>query len=344
MSGSDDLAYSVDVAQATDKGNGDIGYGPLTFFRQKNPNGVSPTLGADGGGPFLRLAVAKDAYLTPVADPEDSSQHDRCELRDGKLPLGTAVAYSFEMRIESGFPAVDARFVCAQLKAPYYDANGGSPLIALRIEHGRYFATVEHLYEPKDAPFRDGSEQSRYLTRYAQATGCRGAARAFDHHVFGNSLADFEELQVRAVLATDSGGLPPYLEDQFLWCSSGVQVTPGVPLPDDIHRWLRFTVRLAATAEKDEDGIVELLVGEPGAAEDRLVASATGEFGHVGYDDPAINTGPPPDEAHQYFKIGPYRDKLLIWGEAAAAIHVRNIRRQPWDAGAATRQRLQSDS
>ncbi len=336
MSSSDDLAYSVDVSQATDEGNGDIGYGPLTFYRNKNPNGISPTLGSDAGGAYLRLAVAKGAYGTATDPQDDANQHDRCELRDGKLSLGTAVAYSFEMRVESGFPAVDARFVCAQIKAPYYDANGGSPLIALRIEHGRYFATIEHLYEPKDAPFRDGSEQSRYLTRYVAGTGCKGAARAFDHHVFGNSLADFKELQVRAMLATDRDGLPPYLDDQFLWCSSGVQVTQGIPLPDDIHDWRRFTMRLAATAKKDEDGVVELLVGEPGAAADTLVASATGEFGHVGYDDPAINTGPP-DRAHQYFKIGPYRDKLLIWGDAAAAIYVRNIRREAWGEGEAKR-------
>src|SRR5579859_5244556 len=147
MSSSDDLAYSVDVSQATAAGNGDIAYGPLKFFRTKNPNGISPTLGSDGDGAYLRLAVAAGAYGAPVDDPVDASQRDRCELRDGKLPLGTAVAYSFEMRAEPGFPAVDARFVCAQLKAPYYDANGGSPLIALRIEHGRYFATIEHLYE-----------------------------------------------------------------------------------------------------------------------------------------------------------------------------------------------------
>src|SRR5260370_27555419 len=224
MSSSDDIAYSVDVSQSTVEGNGDIAYGPLKFYRDKNPNGISPTLGSDAGGAYLRLAVAKDAY-GGAADPVDAAQRDRCELRDGKLYLGTAVAYSFEMRVESGFPAVDARFVCAQIKAPYYDANGGSPLIALRIEHGRYFATIQHLYEPKDAPFRDGSEQSRYLTRYVAGTGCKGAARAFDHHVFGNSLADFKELQVRAMLATDRDGLPPYLDDQFLWCSSGVQVT-----------------------------------------------------------------------------------------------------------------------
>ena len=342
MSSSDDIAYSVDVSQSADEGNGDIAYGPLKFYRDKNPNGISPTLGSDAGVPYLRLAVAKDAYGAPVADKEDASQRDRCELRDGKLRLGTAVAYSFEMRVESGFPEVDARFVCAQIKAPYYDANGGSPLIALRIEHGRYFATIEHLYEPNDAPFRDGSEQSRYLSRYVAGTGCKGAARAFDHHVFGNSLADFEELQVRAVLATDRYGLPPYLEDQFLWCSTGVELTHGVPLPDDIHRWWRFTMRLAATDKKDEDGVVELLLGEPGAAADTLVASASGEFGHIGYDDPAVNTGPPPDRAHQYFKIGPYRDKLLIWDKAAAAIHVRNIRREAWGDGEAKRRRLRS--
>jgi Polysaccharide lyase len=341
MSMADDIAYSVDVSQSTDEGHGDIGYGPLKFYRDKNPNGIGPTLGADTDGHYLRLAVAKGAY-GKAADPADANQRDRCELRDDKLRLGTAAAYSFEMRVERGFPDVDARFVCAQIKAPYYDANGGSPLVALRIEHGSYFATIEHLYEPKDAPFLDGSEESRYLTSYVAGMGCHESARAFDHHVFGNSIEDFKEMQVRAVLATDRGGLPPYLDDQFLWCSSGVQVTQGIPLPDDIHRWWRFTMRLAATDEKDTDGVVQLLVGDPGSDEDHLVASATGELGHVGYADPAINTGPPPDTAHQYFKIGPYRDKLLIWGDAEAAIHVRNIQRKPWDEGEETRRSLRN--
>lgn len=327
------LDYAIDIAHPKIGANGDIDYGGMTFLRNNNPNGIAPELRSDGNGAFLRLAVARDAYIQ--AKDGEPDMRDRCELRDGKLRLGTSVWYSFEMRAEGGFPEVDARLVCAQIKAPYYDANGGSPLFALRIEKGRYFATIEHLYEVKDADFIGGSERSHYLTRTDGPVGCGPSVRAFDHHVFGNSLLDFKELQVRAVLATDSGGMPPYLEGQYLSCTSGVQVERSGDLPDEIHRWWRFMIAVAPTKEKDYAGIVRLFVAEPSAKTDTLVATAKGEFGHTGYEDPAINTGPPDDQSYQYFKIGPYRDKVHLWGRPAAALHVRNIRRGAWDLGEA---------
>jgi hypothetical protein len=329
-----DDAPNYDVDFTHGKCLGDIDYGAMTFLRNANPNGMVPELHDDADGPWLRLAVAKNAY-TASTDGEPDLR-DRCELRDGKLKLGTPVSYSFEMRAEAGFPKVDARFVCAQVKAPYYDANGGSPLFALRIERGRYVATIEHLYEDKDVQIVDGAEVSNYLSRY-DPTSCAGSARAFDHHVFGNSPRDFKELQIRAVLATDANGLPEHMAEEFLWCTTGVQITPGDPLPDDIFQWRRFTVHMAPTVQKDEDGIVQLFAADPRTGEERLIATARGEFGHVGYPDPATNTGPVPGSAYQYFKIGPYRDKLKIWGCRPAAIHVRNVKRSLWEPGATLR-------
>jgi hypothetical protein len=330
-----DIAYSVDVSKPVDGGNGDIAFGPLQFFRKKNPNGIEPTLYSDGDGTFLRLAVAKGAYKEATDGEPD--MRDRCELRDDKLPLGTSVSYSFEMRFERGFPNVEARLVCAQIKAPYYDENGGSPLMALRIDRGHYLATVEHLYEPKDVTYRADIEYSQYLTSYDGVACSNGAARALDHHVFGNSPKDFKELQVRALLATDAAGLPPHLEEELLSCTSGVRIRAGANLPDQIHKWWRFTIEVAATTDKDAAGVVHLSVGEPGSDTNVLVASAVGEFGHVGYKDPETNTGPIPGEAYQYFKIGPYRDKLLIWGDDTAALHIRNIRREYWVHGESLR-------
>jgi hypothetical protein len=326
-----DLDYTIDIAHPTVHANGDIDYGGMTFLRDNNPNGIAPELRQEGDADFLRLAVAKNAFT--AAKEGEPDMRDRCELRDGKIRLGTSVWYSFEMRLEEGFPEVDARFICAQIKAPYYDDNGGSPLIALRIERGRYFATIEHLYETKDADFVDGSERSHYLTAYAGPGSCGRSVRALDHHVFGNSLLDFKELQVRAVLATDPRGMPGYLDSEFQSCTSGVQLERSGDLPDDVHRWWRFKIGVAPTKRKDYAGIVQLFVADPGANADRLVATAKGEFGHTGYEDPAINTGPPDGQSYQYFKIGPYRDKLHLWGAPAAALHVRNIRRGAWDFG-----------
>lgn len=338
--GTDPITYEVDLDHPICEG--DISFGAMTFFRNKNPNGLAPTLREDDtGGAWQRLAVARGAYLKATAG--DPDRCDRCELRDGKLPLGTPVWYSFEMRAEEGFPVVDARCVCAEIKAPYYDADGGSPLFALRIDHGRYVATIEHLYEAKDVEYIGGSEISRHVRPYTGTSCDPGMVRALDHHVFGNAIADFKELQVRAVLATDSAGLPIHLQDEFRWLTDLVAIRREMPLPDDIYRWWRFIVRVAPTSVKDEDGILQLWIADPLDGEERLIATATGEFGHTGDLDPAANTGPAPGTALQYFKIGPYRDKLRIWGGETAAIHVRNIRRGYWAQGLALRQAVDGD-
>ncbi len=226
----DTIDYAVNIGQPSCLG--DINFGAMTFWRNKNPNGLAPTLHSDDEeGPWLRLAVAKDAY--PKATAGTPERCDRCELRDKKVHLGTPVSYTFDIRAEQGFPIVDA------------------PLLALRIDRGRYIATVEHA---------------------------------------------------------------------------------------DIFAWSQFTVRVAPTRIKDEDGILELLVSHPPGVEERLVAWARGEFGHAGYPDPNINTGPVPGQGLQYFKIGPYRDKLKTWGDETAAIHMRNIKRAYWEHGAELRE------
>jgi hypothetical protein len=170
------------------------------------------------------------------------------------------------------------------------------------------------------------------VTRHAGTGPCPGAAvRALDHHTFPNSPNDFKELQVRALLATDSRGLPPHLASEFAWCTDLAKVTTTGALPDDIFAWSRFTVRVASTLVKDKDGIVELAVTDLRSGEERLVATATGEFGDVGRDSSA------PSDREQYFKIGPYRDKRKIWGDPVAAVHVRNTKRGYWQRGAGLR-------
>lgn len=324
-----ELDYEADIAHPNLPV--DIGYGALTFLRNNNPNGLSPTLHSDDGvGPWLRLAVRKDAYTKATAGAPD--RNDRCELRDGKVPLGTPVWYSFDIRAEPGFPIVEARCVCAQIKAPYDDDDGVSPLFALRIDRGRWVATVEALYEPTDVAFANGQEISTHVTRL-YGSSCTGATtvRALDHHTFPNNPKDYKELQVRALLATDARGLPPHLESEFAWCTDLAKVTTAGALPDDIFAWSRFTVRVAPTTVKDADGILELAVTDLRGSEERLVATATGEFGFVGLGG-AADGG-----RRQYFKIGPYRDKWLIWGAETAAIHVRNIKRGYWQQGAERR-------
>ena len=339
------LDYAIDIEHASVYAGGDIGYdnaqpngdtGKMMFRRNRNPNGLPPELHREAdGGVSLRLAVARDAYTKATGG--DHERCDRCELRDRKIPLGTALWYSFEIRVERDFPVVNARCVCAQIKAPYSNEDN-APLFALRIDRGRYFATVEHVYEIKDTEIKDGTETSSHVVPYS-AEPSVGKVRALDHHVFGNTIRDFKELQVRAILATDSRPLPAHIENSFRWCTDLVKVTAGRPLPDDIYSWQRFTVRVAPTNIKDQDGILQLFVFDPVSGEDELVATGVGEFGHAGYPDPD-NDGPLPGTGLQYFKIGPYRDKISIWGRRPAAIYVRNIRRGYWQEGPALRESL----
>src|SRR4051812_39282801 len=126
---------------ATDFASGSCA--PLTFDRTANPDGVAPSV-VDG---VLRLVVQRGVFVDATAGCPD--RNDRCELREpGKLPFAMRVRHSFEMRLAADFPRVGLRFVAAQLKR---NDDGGSPIFALRVEHGRFYAdwrlsglTVEH--------------------------------------------------------------------------------------------------------------------------------------------------------------------------------------------------------
>ena len=333
--------YTIDLSAPENVG--DIVFGAMKFDRAGSPNGVRPHVMTDADELCLRLAVRNGAYTDATGG--EPTARDRCELRDGKIELGTPVLYSFEMRVDEAFPLVDARFVCAQIKAPFFD-NNASPVFALRIDRGRYFATVEHLYQPADAPAPHGTEVSRYVRRYAGGEVPKGYVRALDHHIFGNARGDDNELQVRALMATDGAPLPAHLEDELRDITKGVVVEPnvvdGMPvsLPATPREWHGFRIGMAANQRPEEAGVIQLFTFSPGGGGDVLVATAKGEFGHWPLPNEALGEKANRDARRQYFKIGPYRDKLRIWGDAEAAVFVRNISRAPWPEGAQIRATL----
>jgi hypothetical protein len=67
------LDYAIDIEHPSLHASGDIGfgnaqpngdYGKMTFYRNRSPNGLRPELCPEReGGPSLKLAVARDAYL-----------------------------------------------------------------------------------------------------------------------------------------------------------------------------------------------------------------------------------------------------------------------------------------
>jgi hypothetical protein len=281
------------------------------FYRRRNPDGLPPQIveSNDGSGKALRLAVQTDAYTGCLVDEADR-QNDRCEIRealDKKTRLGAEVWYGFSVRVPADFPNQPLRCVIAQIKMPYDDGGNGSPAFSLRIDAGQWVATVEHLYE------REDRDDHRFLS--APVNGACGfpAAAAYDHSNFGEKPSEPLDFQVRAVLASDSAGLPAHLRvEEFTQCTTGVQLSTFGKLRRIDGSWTELILHVASSGRKDKDGIIELYVGR------ELIARAHGEFGYAGAGDPV-----------QYFKIGPYRNNDVHWGSGIASIEVRNIRRGP---------------
>ena len=284
----------------------DLRFGPLTFYRDRSPDGLLPVLfDPGGGGRAVRLSVQTGSYTGPLYEPADVA-NDRCELRGPKHPLGTDAWYGFAVRVPADFPVLPLRCVVAQMKMPYDASGDGSPAFALRIEDGRWLATVEHLYEPND------QKAGRYLSDPTDGR-CGSGAPAFDHSNF-NKYRGLTDFQVRALLASDADELSPEVrEREFGRCTTGVAVERHANLPRSPvgAGWTDFVVRATSSGAKDRDGIVELYV------DGGLVARARGEFGYPSTEG----------EPEQYFKVGPYRNNDLRWGPGVASVEYRNIRR-----------------
>jgi hypothetical protein len=299
----DDFNYWVSTdSPVSEDAAGNWTIGQLTFPRGKNPDGLTPQIVTSvDGRPAIRLAVRHGTFKTSTPD----DVNDRCELREPKSPFGTEAWYGFSMRVPREFPVQPLRCVLAQIKMPYDDQGNGSPAFALRIDEGRFVASVEHLYELED------EQDSRFLTNPVNGVCGFPAAFAYDHHDFSNKR-DTRDLQIRAVMATDADGLPAYLaQNEFTRCTTGIKLTTYGKLPVHDGSWIDVIFHVRPSGRKDADGIIELWVnGE-------AIATAAGELGFAS----------PDQRAPQYFKIGPYRNNEAGWGDDDAWIEVRDIRR-----------------
>lgn len=299
--------YQVDLAAGPTPDGRDLHFGPLTFYRDRSPDGLLPVLfdPEDGGGTAVRLSVQAGSYTGALFDLADVV-NDRCELRGPKHPLGSDAWYGFSVRVPADFPIRPLRCVVAQMKMPYDASGDGSPALALRIEDGRWLATVEHLYEPDD------QKLGRFLSTPVNGR-CASGTPAFDHSNFNkyNGLTDF---QVRALLATDADDVSSdQRAREFASFTTGVVVERHAPLPGSPigAGWTDFVVRALSSGIKNKDGVVELY------AEGELVARAHGEFGYPSTEG----------EAAQYFKVGPYRNNDQLWGSGVASLEYRHLRR-----------------
>ena len=134
---------NFDLAAPVRNGADDVVFGEVRFKRQDNRNGIEPQVCEKDGEKYLRLAVQHN-YFEPANPIADDGTYDRCELREPvKLPLGTRVFYGFSLRATEGFPFSEQRCVIAQMKMPFGESETPSPVLSLRIDNGRYLATVD---------------------------------------------------------------------------------------------------------------------------------------------------------------------------------------------------------
>ena len=300
MADSDD--YKIELKSAPD-----IVLGKIAFYRQKNRDGLVPQFLTDADDPgrqYVRLAVREGAYDGHLSNTNDPN--DRCELREltgHEQKTGTPVYYGFSLRIPPEFEPAPERCVVAQVKMAYAGCTDYSPAFSLRVDNGRYAATVEQLYLAQD------HAAGRYLHDLQPDGTCApGTVLAEDNSDFIHP--ERTRFQIRALLAVAPPGLPPHLAKSFTRCTDGVKITNGPgKLPDNPGEWHDFVVFIGSSGKPDACGLIALYVdGAP-------VASANGIFGV-----------PTADNQAQYLKVGPYRDDNdAVWGDKIAAVDVSGI-------------------
>ena len=302
------MAGDGDDFKITLKGVPDIVLDRMAFYRKKNRDGLVPQFLADADAPdrpYIRLSVREGTYGHPLTNKHDPN--DRCELRElagREQKAGTAVYYGFSLRIPPDFKPEPERCVVAQVKMAYAGCTDYSPVFSLRVDAGRYVATIEQLYLAAD------KAAGRYLHDLAPDGTCPpGTVLAEDDSDFVHP--ESTRFQIRVLLAAAPPGLPEHLAlKNFVKCTDGVQIVQGpARLPADPGEWHDFVVFIGATGRPDARGLIALYV------DGQLIASASGIFGV-----------PTADNDVQYFKVGPYRnDNDAVWGDKIATVDVRDI-------------------
>ncbi|MGN7737372.1 polysaccharide lyase [Ensifer sp. 22564] len=189
-----------------------------------------------------------------------------------RVPYDQGVWYGFAVKFADPVPKEDHRYLIAQWKREIDPGAEGdfSPFLALRLEAGKLFVTVETNYI---APLSSGPE------------GTPASCKPGEIPVWGRPSVN----QMRMLVAADSNWKP---EDGSLFnaCTDAIKVTNhGNPLPDPKSGWIDFAIYTLPGA--GGTGRIELFAnGKP------IITVA----GHVGHADKGLGK-------NQYFKFGPYR-------------------------------------
>lgn len=221
------------------------------------------------GNGALKLSVV------PICPDSLDGCSERAEIWEKtalRVPYDQGVWYGFAVKFADPIPSGDHRYLIAQWKREISPGAEGdfSPFLALRLNFGKLFATVETNYV---APVSSGPE------------GTPADCKAGETPVWTRPGVN----QMRMLVAADGNWKP---EDGSLFnaCTNAVTVTNhGNPLPDPKSGWIDFAVyTLPGPAGT---GRIELFAnGKP-------IVTVTG---HIGHNDKGLGK-------NQYFKFGPYR-------------------------------------
>lgn len=221
------------------------------------------------GGGALKLSVS------PLCAKGKKNCSERAEIWEKtayRVPYDQGVWYGFAVKFGDPIPSGDHRYLIAQWKREIGpDAKGDfSPFLALRLNNGKLFATVETNYVAppkgagKDTPDSCGPGKTPVWYRP-------------------------DVNQMRALVAAD----PSWTKadgSEFADCTDAIQVIDrGNKLPTPGSGWIDFAIY--SHPGPHGDGRIEIF------ANDKWIVTVTG---HIGHDDKGLGK-------NQYFKFGPYR-------------------------------------
>ena len=221
------------------------------------------------GGGALKLSVKPLCKTTGDDCSERAEIWEKTELR---VPYDQGVWYGFAVKFADPVPRDDHRYLIAQWKREIEEGTPGdfSPFLALRLNKGKLFATVETNFHPGAPGIGPGK---------------------------GGTCADGttpvwlrpDTNQMRALVATSADWT---IDNSALFQSCTDKITVidrGNKIPDPGSGWIDFAVY--SKPGPGGDGHIELF------ANGKWVVTVKG---HIGHADKGL--GP-----NQYFKFGPYR-------------------------------------
>lgn len=204
-------------------------------------------------------------------DKDCSERAEVWEKPELWAPYDQGVWYGFAVKFADPIPQDDHRYVIAQWKREIAGTKGDfSPFLALRMNKGKLFATVE-----------TNLVKTTKIEAKGQAAECaNGEAQVWLRP---------ETNQTRALVATDAKWLPAN-GGRYNACTGELTVIKhGNVLPDPTSGWIDFAIY--SKPGPDGTGHIEIF------ANDKHIVTVKGRIGHA-------EKGLGPD---QYFKFGPYR-------------------------------------